>query len=169
MEAGQNDFGQRLKNARAASGRPSARGAGQVQNEGVWEDKIEQQTRGRADPVPAMPCGASGRLRPGGREAVGRLSQFPLGLRRPTYRDRCGWEGALYVDADRGRRGRNTAFSWLPFRVWSGCLCKQVVLSDETLLFWGDCKFSKDRFTIQIREDNLWNGAYSKLIFTRVE
>lgn len=45
----------------------------------------------------------------------------------------------------------------------------KVVLSDETLLFRGDCKFSKDRFTIQIREDNLWNGAYSKLIFTRVE
>lgn len=47
--------------------------AGQVQNGGVWENEIEQQTRGRADPVLAMPCGASGRLRPGGREAAGRL------------------------------------------------------------------------------------------------
>ena len=45
----------------------------------------------------------------------------------------------------------------------------KVVLSDETLLFWRECKLSKDGFTIQIREDNLWNGAYSKLIFTRVE
>lgn len=152
---------------RAASGRPSACGAGQVQNGGVWENEIEQQTRGRADPVPAMPCGASVWLRSGGREAAGRLSQFPLGLPRPAYRDRCGWEGTLYIDADRGRRGRNTVF-----RSGYGVdayVNRKAVLSDESLLFWGDCKFSKDRFTIQIREDNLWNGAYSKLILTRVE
>lgn len=79
-------------------------------------------------------------------------------------------EKGRYTSTLIGDDGEETRFfPWLPFRVWSGCLCKQVVLSDETLLFWGDCKLLKDRFTIQIREDNLWNGAYSKLVFTRVE
>ena len=36
-------------------------------------------------------------------------------------------------------------------------------------LFRGSAKYKQDSFTIKIREDNLWNGAYSKLIFTRVE
>lgn len=70
-----------------------------------------------------------------------------------------------------GDDGEETRF-FLGFRSGYGVdayVNRKVVLSDETLLFRGDCKFSKDRFTIQIREDNLWNSAYSKLIFTRVE
>lgn len=70
-----------------------------------------------------------------------------------------------------GADGEETRF-FLGFRSGYGVdayVNRKVVLSDETLLFLEDCKFSKDGFTIQIREDNLWNGAYSKLIFTRVE
>ena len=70
-----------------------------------------------------------------------------------------------------GADGEETRF-FLGFRSGYGVdayVNRKVVLSDETLLFLEDCKFSKDGFTIQIRKDNLWNGAYSKLIFTRVE
>lgn len=44
-----------------------------------------------------------------------------------------------------------------------------VVFNDETLLFTGECSYSKDRFIVTIGDDNLWDGAYHKLVFVRVE
>ena len=118
-----------------------------------------------------MPCGASGRLRSGGREAAGRLYPNSRWVCEDPHIeivvDEKGRYTSTLVEAD----GEEKRF-FLGFRSGYGVdayVNRKVVLSDETLLFWGDCKFSKDGFTIQIREDNLWNGAYSKLIFTRVE
>ena len=42
-------------------------------------------------------------------------------------------------------------------------------LNDSTTLFWGHCKFSEDEFTIKIKEDYLWDGAYPVLTFKRVK
>lgn len=46
---------------------------------------------------------------------------------------------------------------------------ENVVFNDETMLFTGECSYSKDSFTITIGEDNLWDGAYHELVFVRVE
>ena len=43
---------------------------------------------------------------------------------------------------------------------------RKVVLSDETLLFWGDCKFSKDRFTIS-RGQSLERRLFQTDLYTR--
>lgn len=39
----------------------------------------------------------------------------------------------------------------------------------EYLLFSGDCEFRKMSFTVVIVEDNLWDGEYSQLKFTRIK
>ena len=43
------------------------------------------------------------------------------------------------------------------------------LISSETILFQGHCTFSEDHFTISLSTDNLWNGAYHKLLFQRVQ
>ena len=41
-------------------------------------------------------------------------------------------------------------------------------ISEETILFQGNCRFAEDHFTIYLTNDNLWDGQYSKLRFERV-
>ena len=40
---------------------------------------------------------------------------------------------------------------------------------DSTVIFSGICKFYEDEFTIKIKEDYLWDGAYPVLTFKRVK
>ena len=41
------------------------------------------------------------------------------------------------------------------------------VISDDTILFRGDCRFAEDHFAITLSEDNVWDGKYTTLYFTR--
>ena len=42
-----------------------------------------------------------------------------------------------------------------------------AVVEEESFLFQGECEFGKDRFTITLTKDNLWNWKYQKLTFVR--
>lgn len=45
----------------------------------------------------------------------------------------------------------------------------KVAFSDETCLFMGKSKGTKDEFTIILKEGKLWDDGYARLVFKRVE
>lgn len=45
----------------------------------------------------------------------------------------------------------------------------KVAFSDETCLFMGKSKGTKDEFTIILKEGKLWDDGYARLVFTRAE
>ena len=45
----------------------------------------------------------------------------------------------------------------------------KVAFSDETCLFMGKSKGTKDEFTIILKEGKLWGDGYARLVFKRVE
>ena len=44
-----------------------------------------------------------------------------------------------------------------------------TISSDENILFEGLCKFQEDRIIMKVTADNLFEGAYKKIVLERVE
>ena len=125
MEAGQNDFGQRVKNAPCGIGATvGARGQGKFKTEVFG--RMKSNDKRVAGLILCLLCLAA--LLAGCDPAAGK---------RPVDYPNSRWvcqDPHIESDVDGKERYTSTLvgadgeekrfFLWLPFRIWSGCLCK---------------------------------------------